>query len=149
MSLEELPGPECSENKVRKRSYAYHLVALLVVLRPFGNLSLAWGTRHFSQMLAMNPFLYAKALVNPYIALGIIVLCLVTLMRMALLSFADLSFVVPLTATGYILSTFLGKYFLREQVSMGRWLGTLLIFLGTVLVSTTSARTTRPAEVLE
>jgi uncharacterized membrane protein len=59
---------------------------------------------------------------------------------MALLSLADLSFVLPLTATGYILSALLGKFFLGEQVSSERWLGTVLVFLGIVLVGSTAPR---------
>lgn len=80
-------------------------------------------------------------MLNPFVALGIAALVLGLLTRMALLSLADLSFVVPLTATGYIVSTFLGKFFLSEQVTSGRWLGTVLIFLGTALVSFTSQTT--------
>ncbi len=119
---------------------------MVLLLRPFGNLSLAWGMRHFSQVLSTNPFLYARAMLNPYVALGIVMLAGGLLMRMALLSLADLSFVLPLTATGYILSTLLGKFFLREDVSTWRWLGTLLIFLGTAIVaSTSSQRATSPA----
>jgi uncharacterized membrane protein len=57
---------------------------------------------------------------------------------MALLSLADLSLVLPLTATGYILSALLGKFLLSEQVTLERWLGVLLIFLGTVVVGSTS-----------
>ncbi len=123
------------------RSAAYRLLAATLILRPFGNLCLAWGTRHFSQVLAVNPVVYLSAMLNPYIAAGIAMLILVTLMRMALFSLADLSFIVPLTATGYIISTFLGKFFLSEQVTWSRWLGTLLIFAGTVVVSSTSRKT--------
>jgi len=64
-------------------------------------------------------------------------LILALLTRLALLSLADLSFVLPLTATGYILSVLLGKVFLNEQVSSSQWLGTLLIFFGVILVGTT------------
>ena len=120
---------------------AYRLLALVLVLKPFGNLSLAWGTRHFAQVLSLNPFAYVRAMLNPYVALGILALILALLTRMALLSVADLSFVLPLTATGYIFSTLLGKFVLREQVSLGRWLGTLLIFLGTAVVASTSGKT--------
>lgn len=117
---------------------AYRLLALVLFLRPFGNLCLAWGMKHFSAVLSMNPFLYLRALMNPFVALGIAALVLGLLTRMALLSLADLSFVLPLTATGYIVSTFLGKFFLSEQVTSARWVGTVLIFLGTALVSFTS-----------
>lgn len=130
--------PEKSRSKLLR---AYRLLALVLVLRPFGNLSLAWGVRHFSQVLSSNPFVYLQAFLNPYVAMGILALILALLTRMALLSLADLSFVVPLTATGYIFSTLLGKLFLREEVSLERWFGTLLIFAGTAVVSCTSQKT--------
>ena len=118
----------------RLSSRAYRLLALVLVLRPFGNLSLAWGMRHFSSMLAANPFLYLRAMFNPFVAVGIGALVLGLLTRMALLSVADLSIVLPLTASGYILSTFLGKVVLGEEVTANRWLGTVLIFAGAVVV---------------
>ena len=79
-------------------------------------------------------------MLNPFVAVGISMLILALLTRLALLSVADLSFVLPLTATGYILSAFLGKVFLKEQVSPNQWLGTLLIFFGVLLVSFTPAK---------
>lgn len=120
---------------------AYRLLIMVLLLKPFGNLSLAWGMRHFSQVLSTNPFLYARAMLNPYVALGVVMLAGGLLMRMALLSLADLSFVLPLTAIGYILSTLLGKFFLSEDVSAWRWLGTFLIFLGTAIVASTTQKT--------
>lgn len=132
-----------------KSAAAYRLLALTLVLRPFGNLCLAWGTKHFSQVLAINPFVYIRAMFNPFVALGIAMLILVTLLRMALLSLADLSFIVPLTATGYILSTLLGKFFLQEQITLSRWAGILLIFAGTIIVSSTSQRTAARVELVE
>lgn len=121
---------------------AYRLLALLLFLRPLGNLSLAWGMRHFSSLLALNPFLYVRALFNPFVAVGIGALIFTLLTRMALLSLADLSVVLPLTASGYILSTLLGKVFLREEVNVYRWLGTILIFTGAVVVGSSTRRTT-------
>lgn len=125
---------------------AYRLLALFLVLRPLGNVCLAWGMKHFTQVLSFNPLFYLRAMLNPFVALGISALILGLLTRMALLSVADLSFILPLTATGYIFSTLLGRFFLAEPVSMGGWLGTVLIFLGSALVSSTSQRTLVPAE---
>lgn len=113
---------------------AYRLLALMLLLRPFGNLSLAWGMRHFTSVLALNPFLYVRALFNPYVALGVGALVFALFTRMALLSLADLSIVLPLTASGYIVSTLLGKLFLREEINTYRWLGTILIFAGALMV---------------
>jgi drug/metabolite transporter (DMT)-like permease len=128
---------------------AYRLLLITLLLRPFGNLSLAWGMKHFPQLLSFHPFLYLKALTDPYVAIGISLLVLALLTRMALLSVADLSFVLPLTATGYILSALLGKIFLGEQVSSGHWLGTLLIFAGVALVGSTPTKSKRSEIVLQ
>ncbi len=144
--MDALPGAPAAPTK---SVVAYRLLALILILRPFGNLCLAWGAKHFSQVLAVNPFVYLQAMLNPYVALGVAMLILVTLMRIALLSLADLSFVVPLTATGYIVSTLLAKFFLQEQISTSRWAGILLIFAGTIVVSSTSRKTSPQVELRE
>jgi uncharacterized membrane protein len=81
---------------------------------------------------------------NPFVALGIVALILALLARMALLSIADLSYVLPVTAVGYVIAVFLGKVFLHETVSNQRWLGALLIFGGAALVGSTTGNTTPP-----
>lgn len=57
------------------------------------------------------------------------------LSRMALLGIADLSFVLPVTAVGYVLTTALGRFVLHESVSPRQWFAVALIFIGTGLVT--------------
>jgi uncharacterized membrane protein len=118
------------------------IVFLFIALKAAGNLSLAWGMKHFPQAMSANPIPFIQAMFNPFVALGILALILALLMRMALLSLADLSYVLPVTAIGYVIAAFLGKTFLSETVSGQRWLGTVLIFAGAALVSSTSPSTT-------
>ena len=59
---------------------------------------------------------------------------------MVVLSLADLSFVLPVTAVGYIIAAFLGKVVLHEVVTNRRWIGTILIFIGAALVSSTGEK---------
>jgi drug/metabolite transporter (DMT)-like permease len=113
-----------------------------------GNLSLAWGMRHFAKALSVDPLPYVQAMLSPFVALGVITLILAQLTRMALLSLADLSFVLPATASGYIFSAMLGKVFLNEQVSSVQWLGTLLIVAGIALVGSTPTRSS-PVTILK
>jgi drug/metabolite transporter (DMT)-like permease len=124
----------------REAFRTYRLLILTLLLRPVGNLSLAWGMRHFAKVLSVNPLPYMQAMLSPFVAIGIITLILAQLTRMALLSLADLSFVLPATASGYIFSAMLGRVFLNEHVSSGQWLGTLLIVAGIALVGTTPTR---------
>ncbi len=109
-------------------------------LNAFGNLSLAWGMRHTDASVGLNPLDYLQALLNPFVALGTLVLIFWLLTRMTLLSWADLSFVVPMTSIGYVMSAVLGVLFLSEVVTPVHWLGTLLIFAGTLLVGSTQPR---------
>jgi uncharacterized membrane protein len=131
------------------RFRTYSLLSLFVFLRPLGNLSLAWGTKHFPQALSLNPAVYLRAMVDPFVALGIAMLILALLTRMALLSLADLSYVLPVTAIGYVLATLFGQVFLHENVHAQQWIGSVLIFVGTGVVGTTSQNTTVPAEESE
>ena len=113
---------------------AYRILIFILVLRPLGNLSLAFGMKHFGEAVSVNPIAYLRAMLNPYVAIGISFLVIGLLMRMALLSVADLSFVLPLSALGYIVTTILGRTVLHEEVSWARWAGTVLIFAGTAVV---------------
>ena len=94
--------------------------------------------------VAGNAFLSAgvkSSTVMP-IALGVALLALWTVSRTTLMSWADLSFVLPVTAAGYVLTTAVGAWFLNEHVTPARWAATGLIVIGTVLAGTTRPKTT-------
>jgi uncharacterized membrane protein len=111
---------------------------LVILTQPIGNLALTVGMKHRT---LTSPLDYVLAIFSPYVALGIVFLVVWLLSRMALLSWADMSYVLPITAIGYIANALLGRFVLQEQVSATRWMGTVLIAVGTLLVSLTPART--------
>jgi drug/metabolite transporter (DMT)-like permease len=111
------------------------MVLLMVVLRPLGNLSLAWGMKHSASVLSGSALANLLVVTNPFVASGVFLLVLTLLIRLATLSIADLSLVLPLTALGYVLSTALGRFVLGEAVSRTQWAGTVLIFVGASLVT--------------
>ena len=82
-----------------------------------------------------TPLSYITALFQPWAALGVALLVLWMMSRMTLLSWADLSYVLPVTSIGYVLVALLGKAFLHEQIDAKRWAGILLIVAGVALVS--------------
>jgi drug/metabolite transporter (DMT)-like permease len=53
------------------------------------------------------------------------------------LSLADLSLALPLSAASYLIGAFLSKYYLHEDVKPGRWIGTLIIIAGVMVVAFT------------
>src|SRR5580658_6542218 len=113
---------------------AYSVLALFIILKAVGNLSLAWGMKRLPQTMSASPLPFLRAMLDPLVALGILALILALLTRMALLSLADLSFVLPVTAVGYILAVALGRVFLHATISPQRWAGALLIAIGAALV---------------
>jgi drug/metabolite transporter (DMT)-like permease len=119
------------------------MVSVVVATNVLGNFSMGWGVKH--ELIPRGILGPILILFNPWVALGVILLILWMLSRMALLSWADLSYVLPVTSFGYVLNALLGRFLLGEQVSPQRWAGTLLIVAGTTLVGLGSHAT--PARV--
>ena len=82
------------------------------------------------------------ALLSPFAIAGIALLILWTVTRATLLSWADLSYVLPITAVGYVLTAVVGALFLHENVTPVRWAATILIVAGIALAGLTPAKTT-------
>ncbi len=72
---------------------------------------------------------------NPYLFCGVACMAASFFSFISLLSYADLSFIVPLTAVGYITNTAGARFFLNERISKERWMGTLLVTLGVGIIS--------------
>lgn len=91
-----------------------------------------------------GPLAYVTVLFRPTVTLGVLLLILWLASRMALLSWADLSYVLPLTSVGYVLVAIAGKILLHEQITPKRWTGIGLIMAGVALVSGGTAPQTAP-----
>ena len=78
---------------------------------------------------------------SPQVLIGTALLIIFFALYSAALSWADLSFVLPATAFGYVLNVAAGYYFLNETVSPVRWAGAAIITLGVVFVSRSEERT--------
>jgi drug/metabolite transporter (DMT)-like permease len=129
------PPPAAESTRLRRKTRLF--LILVILSQPFGNLLLTMGMKH--RVLA-SPVDYLDAIFSRYVAMGIVLLIVWLLSRMALLSWADLSYVLPLTAVGYIVTALIGRFLLHETVSVARWSGTLLIVAGTGLVGLTPTR---------
>jgi len=112
--------------------------SLVILSSVCGNFSLSYGMRQIGRLVTLSPLAYVRAVFNPWVALGISLLILWLFSHMALLSWADLSYVLPVTSMGYVLSALAGRLFLHEEISRWRGAGILLIVAGVALVARTA-----------
>src|SRR3954451_21356369 len=127
-----------TSESARLRLKTWICAVIVVLSNVFGNFFMKRG---MPAELA-TPLEYITVLFRPWVALGVVLLIVWTLSRMALLSWADLSYVLPVTSIGYVLVAILGRVFLSEQISTRRWAGIALIMRRVALVSAVSpART--------
>ncbi len=77
----------------------------------------------------------ARAVRNRWLIGGVFFMAVSFFSFLGLLSYADLSYVLPMTAVSYIVSTVGAKFFLNERITGARWLGTILVAVGVALVS--------------
>ena len=76
-----------------------------------------------------------RALSNPWVLFGVLLQAAFFSMYLTLLSRADVSQVLPMTAFDYVVVALLASYLLGEPVTVGRWAGIALIVGGVFLVS--------------
>ncbi len=75
-----------------------------------------------------------RAVRRPWMWLGVGLMALAFFALLAILSWENVSFVVPVTALSYAAGAFGGKILLGERVSPVRWLGVALVCVGVTLV---------------
>ena len=75
-----------------------------------------------------------SVLTNGYVVGGTSLMIIYFLAYMYALKLADFSFVLPLTAVSYFMGALLAKFFLHENVTPVKWIGTFFITVGVIIV---------------
>jgi uncharacterized membrane protein len=113
------------------------LTAMVVCTSVVGNTCLSHGMQQVGRIISASPLDYIRALINPWVLIGICILVVWMISDLALLSRADLSFVLPVTASSYVLIAIAGHFFLRDRISWEHWIGIILITGGVILAEET------------
>jgi drug/metabolite transporter (DMT)-like permease len=79
----------------------------------------------------------ARAMSSPWLLLGVTLQAAFFVLYLTLLSRANVSQVLPMTALDYVVVAFLAQLLLAEAVTPARWLGIGFIVVGVFLVSRT------------
>ena len=135
--------PATNRSRDEALRFKTRLFALIVVLSNVaGDAALRKGMEQAGDT-GNSPMMMIAVLFHPWVALGVGLLILWTLSHMTLLSWADLSYVVPVTAIGYVLNALAGRFLLGEVVPMTHWIGIVLITAGVVIAGLSQPTTTR------
>ena len=117
------------------------VVLVAVVLGGTGHVLLAKGMRPIGDLTEAPAGrlggMIARAVTNPWVLLGVALQASFFFLYLALLSRADVSQVLPMTALDYIVVALLAQWLLGEGVAMVRWAGIVFIVLGVALVART------------
>ena len=113
----------------------YLVLAGITVFSTVGDSLLARGMKELGSVSLHNLSGLLLAILNPWVALGILFLLLFFSCYMSALSWADLTYVLPATSLAYVLVALIGHFRLHEVISPTRWLGIALIAAGVGFVA--------------
>lgn len=121
----------------------YLLLAGVAIFAASGDAMLSEGMKQTGSISLHHLPALVAALLNPWVAIGIVLLVGFFATYMNALSWADLTYVLPASSLGYVLLALIAKFVLHEHISASRWLGIALISVGVGVVAAGPAATTR------
>ena len=124
----------------------YMVLAGVTVFAAAGDSMLSHGMKQAGSISIHHLQELVVAVLNPWVAVGILFLLAFFASYMNALSWADLTYVLPATSLGYVLLAFVARFALHEQVSPLRWVGIALISGGVGFVAGGEALTAHPQE---
>ena len=104
-----------------------------------GDVAISYAMKQIGEVQVLRPNEIVRALVRAFrevwfwVGIGLMAIAFFSLL--ALLSWEDVSVVVPATALTYVAAALGGKFVLHEDVAPVRWAGVLLVCAGVVLLS--------------
>jgi multidrug transporter EmrE-like cation transporter len=114
-------------------------LAIVILGGAAGDVAISHAMKQIGAVEVLRPDAIARALLRAFreiwFWIGIALMALAFFSLLALLSWEDVSVVVPATALTYVAAALGGKFVLHEDVAPVRWAGVLLVCVGVVLLS--------------
>jgi drug/metabolite transporter (DMT)-like permease len=116
----------------------YILFFFIVVAGTGGELCLSRAMKSIGEIHDFRPQsllrFIGQAIRLPWLWAGVSLMALGFFSLLAILSFLEVSFVVPVSALSYAAGAFGAKLFLGERISRHRWMGIAVVTIGVTLV---------------
>lgn len=129
----------------RLKTSQYVVLMLVMLTASVGDSLLSRGMSQVGQVDFHHLRRLWLALGNGYVICGIVLLIGFFAFYMTALSWADLTFVMPATAFGYVVVALLSRFWLHEKLSGSRWTGIALIVCAVGFVANGPPRTEEAA----
>ncbi len=113
----------------------YLVLAGVTVFAVAGDSMLSHGMKQVGSISLYRLQDLIFAVLNPWVMIGILLLLAFFATYTTALSWADLTYVMPATALGYVLLALVARFALHEHISPLRWLGIVLITSGVGFVA--------------
>jgi drug/metabolite transporter (DMT)-like permease len=114
------------------------LLIVIVVCGTGGELCVTRAMKEIGEVTNFRPHALLKflfqALRVKWMWIGVTMMAIAFFALLATLSFENVSFVVPVTALSYAAGAIGAVLFLRERVTLQRWIGVLVVCAGVVIV---------------
>ena len=120
----------------------YLVLVGVAVFSTAGDSLLARGMKDLGGVSLHNLSSLILAILDPWVAGGILLLIAFFASYMSALSWADLTYVLPATSLGYVLVALAARFAFHEAISPTRWLGIALITAGVGFVAAGPSHTT-------
>ena len=113
-------------------------LAIVVLAGTGGDIAVTHAMKQIGEVKNFSPRALLgvlwRALKSRWMWLGIVLMTVAFFSLLALLTWAEVSFVVPATAANYVVGAVGARFLLKERVSQARWAGLLLVAAGVALV---------------
>lgn len=115
------------------------IIAVVVLTSSAGDVAITRGMKQVGDLSAIRwrqVLATARRIAtNPSFLAGIGFMAISFFSFLSVLSWADMSLVLPATSLSFVTGTLGARYILKEQVSLMRWIGTFLVCIGVALIS--------------
>ncbi len=121
--------------------FALALVLVCVLLASLGQISMKSGMGQVGQITGLthlfNPGTLFHMFTNPRVLLGIFLYGTAAILWLGALSVLDVSFMYPFMSLAYVITAVIAFIVLKENITLLRWAGILLLVGGCFLISRT------------
>jgi len=115
------------------------MIALVVLGGSIGDVLITKGMKQVGEIATLNGRellrIAGRALTNKWFLFGLFFMAVSFFSFLAVLSWADLSLVLPATSVSFVITTIGAKLILKEKISSVRWAGIVLVCIGVALIS--------------